>query len=56
MFGRAVASSLLNEIASFVHDMCSRKPGTGLIGSVQIGMLNAKMLQILSMGDGSLIQ
>ena len=55
MFGRAVASPLLNEIA-FVHDMCSRKPGTGLIGSVQIGMLNAKMLQILSMGDGSLIQ
>lgn len=45
-----VASPLLNEIASFVHDMCSKKPGTGSMIVDRFssnGMLDAKMLPIL---------
>lgn len=38
-----MASPLLNEIASFVHDMCSRKPGTGVYDRFSSnGMLDAK--------------
>lgn len=41
-------TSLLNEIA-FVHDVCSRKPGTEVYDPFSSnGMLNLKRLPILS--------